>query len=155
MSVEKKDILLIFDLNKVLVIRKPMSSQYVLRPFVKEFLKYMSSRFKIAIWTSARKANVLDIINNLFVSNNISLEFEWYQGRCTKVLNKTIKAKNERGEDRPVLVKKLSVVWKEFPNYHRGNTVRNNTFIYIYWYYIHVELMYCFSIYIFVYLYMY
>lgn len=124
MSTQKKDILLIFDLNKVLVIRKPMSSQYVPRPFVKEFLKYMSARFKIAIWTSAKKSNVLDIVNSLFLSRNIPLEFEWYQGKCTKVFNSTVRSVNEHGQDRPVLVKKLSDVWKHFPTYNQNNTVR-------------------------------
>ena len=90
-----------------------MSTQYKIRPFVKEFLIRISKLFTIAVWTSARKKSVVHIINELFHENGVPLAFQWYQEKCTEI----------HQDDSVVLVKDLAHVWRSFPRFNSSNTV--------------------------------
>lgn len=123
--------LLIFDLNKVLVHRKPLcSNRFVVRPYVTEFLRHISTLFTLAVWTSGRRKNVRDILGLLFGASTVTsssnavrceptdpipLLFEWFQTKCIEV--------PLEGKEKPLFVKELSKVWNEFPVFDESNTV--------------------------------
>jgi hypothetical protein len=108
--------LLILDVNKVLVYRKNKCSTYFPRPFVVEFLKEMSTHFKLAIWTSMKKSSARKLMCNLFRSEGIKLLFVWFQSRCV-----TVPA--EDPEVKPTFYKNLQDVWTAYPSYNLNNTV--------------------------------
>lgn len=55
-NVDPNKKLLIFDLNHVLLHRKPCTSSFVLRPHVQSFLRKMSDHFTLAVWSSMQKS---------------------------------------------------------------------------------------------------
>lgn len=74
--------LLIFDLNKVLIYRKPFSSYHIPRPHVKDFIKGMGNRFDIGVWTSMTKKNGKKVVDSLFdeyFHSGHKLLFQWFQ----------------------------------------------------------------------------
>lgn len=103
-----------------------MTSEYVLRPFVKTFLAQLSRLgFGLAVWTSARKKSVIPIITELFTESGIPLVFAWYQEKCTETYlhqQEHMRADGSSDGGR-VLVKDLSRVWKSFRRYNASNTV--------------------------------
>jgi len=120
------NVILIFDLNKVLIYRKSLSSEFVLRPYVIEFLLEVSKWFQIGIWTSGKKKNVYDVIDMLFITNNIPLTFVWYQDKC-------INLHNDKDSDKPLFIKKLSIFWNLFKQFNQYNTVYKNNLLLIYY----------------------
>ena len=50
-----------------------------------QFIKDMSERYTLAIWTSTRLQNAKNIIEKLFTSYNIPLLFQWFNGNCKRV----------------------------------------------------------------------
>jgi hypothetical protein len=122
--------LLIFDLNKVLVYRKKFTSKFILRPYAIDFLNILSSvgKYQIAIWTSAKRKSVVDIMNKFFSSINFQLYFQWYQPKCTVVppppeypfISKSIQNKDD---SKPIFTKDLDKVWSEFPLFWQYNTI--------------------------------
>lgn len=74
--------LLIMDLNKVLLYRKKGSKNFIPRPHVSHFLKEMSKRFHLAIWTSMQKHSAHRLQEEMFGNQKIALLFIWFQNRC-------------------------------------------------------------------------
>lgn len=111
--------LLVIDLNKVLISRKPMTSFYSIRPHAREFLSEMAKLFDLAVWTSMTNTSAKPIIRDLFVAD--CLVFRWYQSKCTIDSDDAATVEDKK----PNFVKQLSKVWEEFPQYNHTNTVRN------------------------------
>ncbi|KAI0157628.1 HAD-like domain-containing protein [Xylariaceae sp. FL1272] len=63
---EPRNILVVFDLNGTLLQRpnRKRPTEFYLRPFAHEFLKYCIDHFTVAIWSSARPENVYQMANN-------------------------------------------------------------------------------------------
>ncbi|KAI1262433.1 HAD-like domain-containing protein [Xylariaceae sp. FL1019] len=63
---EPRNILVVFDLNGTLLQRpnRKRPTEFYLRPFAHEFLKYCIDHFTVAIWSSARPKNVYEMANN-------------------------------------------------------------------------------------------
>ena len=108
--------LLIFDINKVLLYRKAKTSYFTIRPYAHEFIASMAQRFILAVWTSMTSKSAKSILQVLFPLEKIPVLFRWYQPRC-----KTIECENK--EDKPLFLKELWQVWKEYPQYNESNTV--------------------------------
>ena len=125
MSKYENKLLIVFDLNNVLIGRKSMTNNYQFRPYVREFLVHISKMYLIAMWTSAKKKSVIDIIQLLFHSNGIQLEFIWFQEKCYMVNNHT------NGESKPLFIKQLSLIWETYKQFNINNTVSNAT-IYVF-----------------------
>ena len=82
-SMKKK--LLIFDINKVLVTRKPMTTHYRIRPHAHEFVADMAERYELAVWTSMTKKCAKPILADVFPPDRFDLACRWYQNKCTVV----------------------------------------------------------------------
>lgn len=79
------------------------------RPRIQEFVEYLMRRFDVAVWSSARRDNVLEMLNLMFQKEVIEkFVFVFDQSFCTL----------EDG----ILKKDLERVWAWFPQY-RDNTL--------------------------------
>jgi hypothetical protein len=45
----------------------------------------MAERYTLAVWTSTKPQNAKNIIQHLFISNNIPLLFQWYNANCKRI----------------------------------------------------------------------
>lgn len=81
-SINKRRMLLVFDMNKVLILKKAQL-RIITRPHAMQFLTKISQYFDIAIWTSASEKNGVKILRKAF-PNRIRelLKFVWYQSKC-------------------------------------------------------------------------
>jgi len=137
-GVDKK--LLILDINNVLVSRSKFGcSSFNIRPHCKEFLLSMNDRFSLALWTSMKKKTAKLFINILLGElPTIALKFIWYQPKCIIVKNKAdhritrgpldwndanITTNSVGIDEKPVFLKDLSIVWKEYTYYNDSNTI--------------------------------
>ena len=95
MSIQKK--LLILDIDETLIFatespltRSPdfVAGHYLVyeRPYVREFLKYCSENFEVAVWTTSTEAYAESIIARLFGDKSV-LRFIWSRDRCTWVFD--------------------------------------------------------------------
>lgn len=114
--------LLIFDLNHVLLDRTPLTSRFTLRPHVHSFLLEMSQYFTLAIWSSMKKSkHSKQLVREVFrfedmePSARVPILFAWFQNHCHAIYPTT--------ETKPVFLKNLSAVWKEYPQFSILNTV--------------------------------
>lgn len=110
--------LLVFDINKVLLHRQAKSSYFKIRPHAYAFIAGMSERYTLAVWTSMTRKSAKPILAELFPQQHIPLLFNWYQNRCNSIPNEA------NPEGKPLFLKELSQVWKEFPHFNESNTVR-------------------------------
>lgn len=115
--------LLIFDLNHVLLDRKPFTSQFTLRPHVAAFLLEMSRHFTLAVWSSMKKStNSRELVKHVFQANHpdpamrVPYLFSWFQNRCHPIYH--------ADGTKPTFLKNLCNVWREYPEYSAENTVR-------------------------------
>jgi len=143
--------LLVLDLNGVLIRR--IERSYVLRPYVREFIKHFARLYRLATWTSISKANANLIVKDLFgdlvceapkkgkaatvttgsgssctsseEGAKVELLFTWYQQQC-------VIADEDDGippddlldpETKPVFLKPLQKIWSRFPLYNNLNTI--------------------------------
>ena len=108
-NVEKSILTIILDLNGLLLKRSPQPSSHhksvqldtrryvILRPGCIEFLETILQRFNVAIWSTATRNNVLQILralNNL-AGDTLPFFATWYQEGCynaqhQNVLDRTI-----------------------------------------------------------------
>ncbi|XP_019173772.1 PREDICTED: uncharacterized protein LOC109169343 [Ipomoea nil] len=108
--------LLIFDLNGVLVLtvyrKMPMR-----RPFYKEFLKFCSRHFTLAVWSS--KQNINGICRKLLSDvEGLSFLFQWNQSYCS------ISTEGVKGNPKKkIMFKDLNKVWEEYKEFNPSNTV--------------------------------
>lgn len=114
--------LLIFDLNHVLLDRKPFTSQYTLRPHVASFLLEMSRHFTLAVWSSMKKStNSRELVKTVFQTYHpdpamrVPFLFSWFQNRCHPI--------HHTDGSKPTFLKNLRAVWREYPEYSAENTV--------------------------------
>jgi hypothetical protein len=108
--------LLIFDVNKVLLFRQPKSPRYQVRPYAHEFIKGMSERYTIGVWTSMTKRFAVPILAELFPPGGPQLKFQWYQNRCRAIHGDNV-------DDKPIFLKELHRVWGEHRMFNDSNTV--------------------------------
>ena len=137
-GVDKK--LLILDINNVLISRSKFGcSDFNVRPHCKEFLLSMNDRFSLAIWTSMKKKTAKLFINIILGElPTITLKFIWYQPKCIIVKNNADHRINRDPldlddanntttsiwiDEKPVFLKDLSIVWKEYTYYNDSNTI--------------------------------
>jgi hypothetical protein len=123
----KPDKLLILDLNKVLIYRKPYSSNFVVRPHALEFVQRMSKLFVLALWSSAKKDTIKKICNKLFMPNEFCRSrflFTWSQEKCDIIdAADADAAVNSRAASyygdavKPLIRKDLAEVCKVYPEY--------------------------------------
>jgi hypothetical protein len=86
------------------------------RKNLKSFLKYIFKNFTVAVWSSAKLHNTKKLVEFVFGSLENKLLFIWGQDRCGKEPHPTSKVK-------PLFLKNLVDVWKEFPEYSLDNTL--------------------------------
>ncbi|KAJ9089028.1 hypothetical protein DSO57_1016968 [Entomophthora muscae] len=96
----KKPILVVFDLNGVLILRKKKTQ--ILRPFATELIDFMAKHFYIAVWSSARKVNVDSMVSKAFRENQSQLLECWDRSKCEL---------NGRFSDKCDSFKDLSKLW--------------------------------------------
>lgn len=111
--------LLIFDLNKVLLYRYPKTSNFVLRPFAKQFIEAMSKIYFVGTWTSLKRKYGKSIVHSVF--EGVDLHLEWYQSMCDPFPE--LIADSEI-ESKITFRKSLSKVWSSFPEFNAANTVQ-------------------------------
>ena len=83
-----------------------------MRPFANEFLRTLSEKVHLALWTSGGRRNVANWEQIIF--HGVPLVFRWYNDRCT--------VWKEPGTEAE-LCKPMERVWDEFPQFKPGNTV--------------------------------
>jgi len=135
-TVDKK--LLIFDINNVLIYRSKFGcSVFNLRPHCRDFLLSMNDRFSLAIWTSMKKKTAKQVINIILGElPSITFKFIWYQPKCIIMRDKAdhrinsdltevdTSIRTDIGLDqKPMFLKDLSIVWKEYTYYNDSNTI--------------------------------
>lgn len=90
--------LLILDLDETLIYSTPKYSYkeqiydflieehyYVKkRPYVDTFLKNMSEHFELGVWTASTRDYATEIVNQLFIKNNLQLVLFHSREKCTK-----------------------------------------------------------------------
>lgn len=139
-SLKSQKPLLILDINKLLVFRAyapklkeefPECVSLVkdatmlgnnwtwLRPDMEEFLDFIFTRFTVAVWSSAWSKNVDLLCDFIFGIRRSELLFEWDQTKCTKISPHP----DPKEVTKPLFAKDLQRVWKEYPDYHAGNTL--------------------------------
>jgi hypothetical protein len=121
------DKLLILDLNKVLIYRKPYSSAFVVRPHALDFVQRMSKLFVLALWSSAKKDTIRKICNKLFIPKEFCRSrflFTWSQEKCDIIDAADAGAPvNSRAASyygdavKPLMRKDLAEVCKVYPEY--------------------------------------
>lgn len=137
-GIDKK--LLILDINNVLVSRSKFGcSDFNIRPHFREFLLSMNDRFSLAIWTSMKMKTARQFINILLRElPTIAFKFIWYQPKCIIMKGKAdhritkgpldwdddnITTTSIGIDEKPVFLKDLSIVWKEYTYYNDSNTL--------------------------------
>jgi hypothetical protein len=125
-----KKILLIFDLNKVVLSRKPNSLSYTIRPYAIDFIKKISIFFHIAVWTSGKRQNVTKMYTHVF--GCIEPLFFWCQDKC-KIYNNEVEiedlndgvltSKRNTYRKKLIFCKPLKDVWRTYPEFNQTNTV--------------------------------
>ncbi len=139
---DRNNVLLIFDLNKVLLHRVPKSygykssSSYQLRPHVHEFIRNISRMFHIAVWTSGKRKNVSKMYNEIF--NGVETRFFWCQDKCLRQLySKEARCYGGNVDEVDDFVsdddrddfesyeyyKPLEFVWHKYPEFNVKNTI--------------------------------
>jgi TFIIF-interacting CTD phosphatase-like protein len=53
------------------------------RPGLKEFISYALDNFHVAVWSSASRGYIKEIVNNIFPDEGKDLKFCWDDKRCT------------------------------------------------------------------------
>ena len=134
-KIATRPILLILDVNGILVWRELMGGGSKAhpksntpgfrtvghfrvwdRPHIGEFLDFVFSHFKVAIWSSTRRDNLEPIVSHILGLERMSeLVFLWDQRHCTREDRPT--------ETFPLFLKDLRKVWKEFPQFAKGRTI--------------------------------
>ena len=132
----KKNKLIIFDLNGLLVYRirgndktkKIPKSKYDykinkfkiwIRPNAKDFLKYCLLHFNVAIWSTAQIHNILPLIDLLFnEEDKKKIVFIWGQSECTP--SGKFSSINKHKE---LVFKETSKIWDQFQEYNETNTL--------------------------------
>jgi hypothetical protein len=66
-----KKLLIVLDLNGTLLVRSRESYTSIARPFVRKFLEYCLKHHCVAIWSSARRRNVGNMLAGLFAPHEI------------------------------------------------------------------------------------
>lgn len=122
--------LIIFDLNKVLLYRKPCSSIYIARPHVVTFLECIIQWFDVAIWTSSNRQKGKKMVKTVIPENiRELLVFEWYQSQCDRIPyivdedNGDTELRSDEEQHNGTLSKNIQKVWKLYPQYSLENTV--------------------------------
>ena len=103
--------------------RKELTSHFHLRPYALPFIKGLSLKFTVALWSSmkrktAKKMKTFFSSLNETAPNNQMFLFEWYQNKCVCVPNLA-----NPDDEMPILSKNLAQVWTEYPQYNQYNTV--------------------------------
>jgi hypothetical protein len=123
--------LVIFDLNEVLCERIYNTNQIEegcplpnmvgkfkvwVRPDPNGWMKRVFEQYDVAVWSSAKFFNIEQLIPLIFEpSVSSQLKFIFSQSQCMCIMDKDAPKSN-------VLVKSLSRVWEEFPQYDSTNT---------------------------------
>jgi len=123
--------LLILDLNGVLVHRRRLSDDFIVRPGLPSFISHFAQNFSLAVWTSVKNKRGKKILDELFSAEQRSqLRFTWYQSSCTLIKKDQEGVGGDGGwgneaadSDRPVLLKEMTRVWQTFPEYSTENTI--------------------------------
>lgn len=88
------------------------------RPGAEELLNFLLENFDVAIWSSMSKYNLNPFVNYIFddSENNRKdkLKFVWDQTNCESV-------KHPETDKKPLFLKNISDVCKEFPEYEKYN----------------------------------
>jgi NLI interacting factor-like phosphatase len=112
--------LLILDLNKVLLYRRPRSTSILPRPHVQEFLSHLSNHYTLASWTSVKNETAKIIRTRIFPEEIRSrLLFSWSQTQC--YVDRSVESSTRPGK--PLISKKLELVWRLFRQYSSANTI--------------------------------
>jgi hypothetical protein len=90
--------------------------RYQVRPYAHEFIKGMSERYTIGVWTSMTKRFAVPILAELFPPGGPQLKFQWYQNRCRAIHGDNV-------DDKPIFLKELHRVWGEHRMFNDSNTV--------------------------------
>jgi hypothetical protein len=89
------------------------------RPHYKSFLQFLFANFHVGLWSSAKKHNILRLINDEncgFPKTFLDmLTFIFDQSHCT-----AIPVPNSK---KPLFLKDLSIVWEKFPQWNASNTL--------------------------------
>ena len=128
--------LVILDLNGVLIDRKYVGKAsddsehegtrighflVYKRPGLDNFLRRLFKLFDVAVWSSAKKWNVNQLVDFIFCEPEYhfsDLKFVWCQEQCTRETHPD----EELAKVKPLFVKSLDAVWEKFPEYNPGNT---------------------------------
>lgn len=87
------------------------------RPHADAFLDWLLDHFSVGIWSSARQHNVDALIEWAFgPERRKRLAFEWDQSRC-------LQEEHPIHKHKPLFLKPLSSVWKEFIQWNESNTL--------------------------------
>lgn len=87
-----------------------------IRPGSKKFIRFLLKHYDIAVWSSMSKWNVDQLVKYVFKNKVDNLKFVWAQSKCKSITHPTNKKK-------PLFLKNLSEVWKEFPEYDINTTI--------------------------------
>ena len=101
------------------------SNKCYLRPGVRNFLSEAMRRFTVAVWTSAKYINAIEMVSMTFgdsiedLNEQVNdserrLKFIWAQDACEAV---------HVGSYKPLFLKNLERVWQKYPQYNQHNTV--------------------------------
>ena len=90
------------------------------RPHLTSFIDFCLKNYNVAVWSSARKENVDHLIDLVFgkVKRNL-LVFVWGQEMCDQVHPHP----DGVTVDKPLFLKDMAKVWKQFPQYNKSNTL--------------------------------
>lgn len=83
------------------------------RPNLDQFIDHCFTNFTVAVWSSAQKQTVDNLVEFVFGNRKTELLFVWDQTKCETV---------ETGKKKPLFKKQLVEVWKEYPDYDKSNT---------------------------------
>jgi len=84
-----------------------------------EFIDFLLANFDVAVWSSAWQKNVTLLCDHVFGDKRDQLIFEFDQTHCG-----VVKPHPTPGETKPLFIKNLDTVWREFPGvYTRENTL--------------------------------
>lgn len=89
------------------------------RPNLHFFLGWVFSNFDVAVWSSVKAFNILQMIDFIFPESKDTIKFIWSQDECEQEEHPD----PELREKKPLFIKDLRKVWAEHPQYDLNNTI--------------------------------
>ena len=121
LAVDKREYLLVLDMNQLLMYREPFSEKSKRkrdvwkRPHLDDFLDYIFANFTVGVWSSMTLKNLKPL--QKFVFGEREPRFTFDNSHCDKEKHP------DKRESKPLLKKPLSKVWKLYPEYSAANTL--------------------------------